>query len=537
MAAVPDRSAPALAPLRRGRLFAIVWVYVGVVLGLFVLTCFSVYLLSAVRAYVGGEGLWSKAQKDALYALTRYTLQADEADFMAYRNALAVNQGDRQARIELEKPSPDFAVAEAGLRQGRNHADDVAGMVFLVRWFQSLPELRQALTIWAAADAQIDKLTLLGDRIHDAVQAGPLSQAQVAQFLQQLHALNTEITPLEDDFSYTLGAAARKYTQLVLLTMLVAVLLMLTLAYLFSRRLLWRFEAAQDMLHASEAQLKSVLQLAPIPIVIVRESDEKLIYINDHGRQQFNAGDLAVSEMHSRDFYVNSADRDTLIAALRATGQVRDMEIQLQDRRGTQFWVWCSSQRIRYEGQDCVLTASLNVDERRRAHEELSYRAYHDALTELPNRAMFMDAVKRSLHRLERSGGSGSLLFVDLDHFKAVNDGLGHDAGDLLLQQVARRIQACVREGDLVARLGGDEFVVLVEGPDDSHRMAEKLLTELRPEYVLGPHRVQVSASIGVSRFPQDGHDLSELLSAADTAMYQAKTAGRDGVQFYQRPA
>ena len=267
--------------------------------------------------------------------------------------------------------------------------------------------------MWSAADDGIEKLTRLADDIHTAVQAGPLSAAQTAQFLQQLQTLNDEITPLADGFSYTLGSAARKYTQVVWLIMLVAVLMMLSLAYWVSRRLLLSFETS---------------------------------------------------------------------------------------------------------------------------HDELQHRAYHDVLTQLPNRAMFMDAFKRSLHRLERSGGSGSLLFVDLDHFKAVNDTLGHEMGDLLLQQVAQRIQDCVREGDLVARLGGDEFVVLVEGPDDTHRMAEKILEVLRPDYQLGAHRAHVSASIGVSCFPDDGRELDVLLSAADSAMYRAKTAGRDGVQFYARP-
>lgn len=536
MATVPDLSMSALAPLRRGRLFAIIWIYMGVVLGLFFLTCFSIFLLSAVRAYVGGEGLWSKAQKDALYALTRYTQNARQSDYTAFRTALSVNQGDRQARIELTKPDPDFALAEAGLLQGRNHPDDVTGMVFLVRWFRSLPELSQVISIWAAADYHIEKLTQVGDDIHAAVQAGPLSSVQVAQFVQQLQTLNDEITPLEDGFSYALGASARKYTQRVLLTMLAAVLLMLTAAYLLSRRLLLRFETAQEMLRISETQLQSVLQLTPLPIVIVRESDEQILYLNDHARQQFHLRDIAISALRSRDFYVNPTDRDLLIAALRPTGRVTDLELQLKDRHGTPFWSWCSSQRIRYEGQGCVVTALLNVDEHKRAHDELRYRAYHDALTNIPNRAMFMDAFKRSLHRLERNGGTGSLLFIDLDHFKDINDRLGHDVGDLLLQQVAQRIQACVREGDLVARLGGDEFVVLVEGPDDTQRMADKVLSVLRPDYVLGKHLVRVTASIGVSRFPQDGSELNELLSAADTAMYQAKTAGRNSVQFYQQP-
>jgi diguanylate cyclase (GGDEF)-like protein len=240
--------------------------------------------------------------------------------------------------------------------------------------------------------------------------------------------------------------------------------------------------------------------------------------------------------LRPRDFYVNAADRDRLLAALEATGLVSDLELLLQDADGKPFWGLYSSQRILYEGHDCVMTALLNVDERKRAHDELRYRAYHDALTGLPNRAMFMDALKRSLHRMERSGGTSSLLFIDLDHFKAINDNLGHDMGDLLLQQVAQRIQDCVREGDLVARLGGDEFVVLVEGHDDTHRMADKVLGVLRPDYQLGTHIVRVTASIGVSCFPQHGTELDALLSAADFAMYQAKTAGRNGVQFYTRP-
>jgi diguanylate cyclase (GGDEF)-like protein len=536
MASAPDDPVTMLPPLRRARLFAVVWVYVGVVVGLFLFSCFSIYVLSAVRAYVGGEGLWSKGQKDAIYALTRYTLHGQEADYATYQSALSVNLGDQQARTELSKPNPDFVAAEAGFRQGRNHPNDVAGMVFLFRWFRPLPEISEAITIWAAADHHIEKLMRIGDRIHAAAQSAPLSSAQVTQYLQELQTLNQELTPLEDGFSYVLGAAARKYTQWILLTMLVAVLLMLSLAYWFSRRLLLRFETAQLLLGASEAQLQSVLQLAPLPIVIVRQSDEQVLYLNDHARQQFDFHDVPLAAIRPRDFYVNGADRDILVAALRATGRVSDLELQLKDRNGKPFWGLYSSQRIRYEGHDCVLTALLNVNERKRAHDELSYRAYHDALTGLPNRAMFMDAFKRSLHRLERSSGSGSLLFVDLDRFKTINDSLGHEVGDLLLQQVAQRIQGCVREGDLVARLGGDEFVVLVEGSADSHRMADKLLAELRPDYALGAHVVTVTASIGVSQYPQDGTELSELLSAADSAMYRAKTAGRDGVQFYVRP-
>lgn len=536
MTLVADLSAPALPGTKRRRLFVVVWIFVGVVVGLFVLTCLSIFLLSAVRSYVGGEGLWSKGQKDAIYALTRYTLYANEADYGAYLTALAVNQGDRQARIELEKPAPDLAIARDGFLQGRNHPDDIDGMVFLFRHFRNLPDISKAIDIWAAADRHIEELTLIGSRIHTATLAGPLSPEQSRQFLLQLHAINDALTPLEDNFSYTLGEAARKYTQVILGVMSVAVLLMLSLAYWASRRLLLQFELTQEVLRKGEEQLKSVLQFAPLPIVIVRSGDECVVYANDHARSQFGFGDGPLDAIRPRDFYVNGADRDRLIAALQATGRVTDLELLLQDANGKPFWGLYSSQRIRYGGHDCVMTALLNVDERRRSHDELRYRAYHDALTGLPNRAMFMDALKRTLHRMERNEGVTSLLFIDLDHFKTVNDRLGHETGDLLLQQVAQRIQDSVREGDLVARLGGDEFVVMVEGQDDVQRLAEKILSVLRPDYQLGDHAVHVTASIGVSCFPQDGTELNGLLSAADLAMYQAKTLGRNGVQFYARP-
>ena len=536
MTPVADLSAPVLPVTKRRRLFAVVWMFVGVVVGLFVLTYLSISLLSAIRSYVEGEGLWSKGQKDALYALTRYTLYANEADYGAYLSALAVNTGDRQARIELEKPAPNLNIARDGFLQGRNHPDDVDGMVFLFRRFRRLPEIDKAITIWAAADQHIEALTQVGARIHAATLAGPLPPSQAREFLLELHAINDALTPLEDNFSYTLGQAARKYTQVILVLMFAIVLLMLTLAYLFSRRLLLQFELTQEVLRKGEEQLQSVLQFAPLPIVIVRMADERVLYANNHAYQQFRFGATPLERLRPRDFYVNEADRDRLIAALEATGSVTDLELLLQDSDGKPFWGLYSSQRIRYEGHDCVMTALLNVDERKRAHDELRYRAYHDALTGLPNRAMFMDALKRSLHRMERSGGTSSLLFIDLDHFKAINDDLGHDMGDLLLRQVAQRIQDCVREGDLVARLGGDEFVVLVEGHDDTHRMAEKVLSVLRPDYRLGTRTVRVTASIGVSCFPQHGTELDTLLSAADFAMYQAKTAGRNSVQFYARP-
>lgn len=169
------------------------------------------------------------------------------------------------------------------------------------------------------------------------------------------------------------------------------------------------------------------------------------------------------------------------------------------------------------------------------SHRELEHLARHDNLTGLPNRAMFADRAEQAISAARRSGDRLALLFIDLDHFKEVNDRLGHEAGDLLLRQVAARIEAQVRESDTVARLGGDEFVVLlrnVQRPEDAASVATKVCDALRQPYDLGGQPAHITASIGVALYPDSGEDVDTLSRHADRAMYTAKQAGRDKVMF-----
>lgn len=171
-----------------------------------------------------------------------------------------------------------------------------------------------------------------------------------------------------------------------------------------------------------------------------------------------------------------------------------------------------------------------DVTKEKEANAALQYTASHDALTGLPNRALMIDRLEQSLGALARNGGGLSVLFIDLDGFKPVNDTYGHLAGDLLLQRVAERLRGCVRESDTVARLGGDEFVVLSHDAADPHSagvVAEKILDALRPPIDIGPATVTVGASIGVAQAPRDGTEVEPLLRAADEAMYAAKHAGK----------
>jgi diguanylate cyclase (GGDEF)-like protein len=176
------------------------------------------------------------------------------------------------------------------------------------------------------------------------------------------------------------------------------------------------------------------------------------------------------------------------------------------------------------------------INEREIAQRELAHRAAHDALTELPNRAQALNLIDQALHRAQRSSTKTAVMFVDLDHFKAVNDNFGHAAGDEVLQNVARRMLRVVRDGDSVARLGGDEFVVLLENISDEAdvvKLAARIVEQLSAEMLIDQRAVRIGASVGIA-FCRDSYvDADRLLQEADAAAYRAKNAGRGRVEVF----
>ncbi|MBI2380547.1 MAG: EAL domain-containing protein [Gammaproteobacteria bacterium] len=177
-----------------------------------------------------------------------------------------------------------------------------------------------------------------------------------------------------------------------------------------------------------------------------------------------------------------------------------------------------------------------DITERKRAEEELRFLANYDTLTTLPNRTLFQERLRHALSQAKRQKHYVALLFLDLDRFKHINDSLGHHVGDLLLQEVARRLGLCVREDDTVARLGGDEFTIIVEALHNAKAatvVAEKVLAKFKQPFLLEGREVVVSPSIGISIYPSDGEDAASLVKFADSAMYHAKELGRNNFQFY----
>jgi diguanylate cyclase (GGDEF)-like protein/PAS domain S-box-containing protein len=216
----------------------------------------------------------------------------------------------------------------------------------------------------------------------------------------------------------------------------------------------------------------------------------------------------------------------------------RNVELRSLTRAGSLVWQLVSGVPIRdemglvrgYRG------TAMEITERKQAERRIEELATRDPLTGLPNRLLLADRLGQGLLSAQRAGDMLGVLFVDLDHFKNINDTLGHQAGDLLLKEVARRLGGVVRKGDTLSRQGGDEFVVVLEGlktPDDAGQVAQKVLNSLAQPCEIEGHRIVTSGSVGIAVYPSDGADAATLMRHADTAMYAAKSSGRKNYQFF----
>ena len=234
-------------------------------------------------------------------------------------------------------------------------------------------------------------------------------------------------------------------------------------------------------------------------------------------------------------------DRQQMVERIAQDGVCRNLEARFCKKSGEVFWGLMSASLIELDGAPCILSITRDISEAKLAENEIKRLAFYDPLTGLPNRRMLLERLRQTLSSDKRHGRKRALLFVDLDDFKTLNDTLGHHTGDLLLQEVARRLLLCVRDGDTAARLGGDEFVIMLENlsehteeaANQAKDVAEKILDSTAEPYILGDRECVSTASIGITLFGDSQINTSEILQQADIAMYQAKAAGRNTIRFF----
>ncbi|WP_136417368.1 EAL domain-containing protein [Herbaspirillum sp. ST 5-3] len=322
---------------------------------------------------------------------------------------------------------------------------------------------------------------------------------------------------------------------------------MLNSAHFIGRHIgqFFRRRQTEQALRESEAHFRSVVEQASDSFYI-HDIEGRIIDVNQRGCDSLGytrAELLSMTVMHidadlslsDLKYLQNQAEKGAPIA----------VESRHRRKDGISFPVEIRMGPINIDGQQHWLSLARDITERKELENHIQHLAYHDSLTDLPNRAMFNRHLQHAIAHAQRNNTRLAVLFIDLDRFKNVNDTLGHNAGDRLLQEMGRRIGSCLHGSDfvarfghedLVARLGGDEFVVLIEEVSDTSQVAgiaHKILAAMVKEYPLDGQLIHMTASIGISLFPDDGRNEFSLMKHADIAMYRAKETGKNSFQFY----
>ncbi|WP_336488210.1 putative bifunctional diguanylate cyclase/phosphodiesterase [Methylobacterium nigriterrae] len=313
------------------------------------------------------------------------------------------------------------------------------------------------------------------------------------------------------------------------------------------RRLEWTAMQAERRANAdldeSRQLFEALFKAVPIPVVVSESAEGRFVSMNDSARRFFGVESPdAVSKITTRDL-MGTAERRSVQDALDRQKTVRDLEVSVRAAGAAYRDVLLSADSVEIGGCPCVISSLVDITSRKAVEETIREAAHHDVLTGLPNRALFHATLDAAVARAEAAASRVGLILLDLDAFKEVNDTLGHDAGDMLLKEVARRLSAIIGPDDLVARLGGDEFVLITAGEPDLglpsrriHEVEAAVLDVLGPAVSIAGRSVSPRASLGLALFPEHARNAADLLTNADLALYAAKAAGRNQACLF-RPA
>ncbi|WP_400162033.1 EAL and GGDEF domain-containing protein [Brevibacillus sp. TJ4] len=275
-------------------------------------------------------------------------------------------------------------------------------------------------------------------------------------------------------------------------------------------------------------------------VISIIDTDGNFQYLSSSHKQVFGH-EIANEKTYSLLDWVVDEDRDVMESAIRYTCSSRKeylVECRLKAQSGETIWTETKMNPVADE-QDQVkslLLVTRDITERKHSEEMIHHLAYHDPLTDLPNRRMYIQHLNREIRQAKRFRSRLAVLFLDMDRFKDVNDTLGHEAGDMLLVEAAKRLGESVKPGDMVARLGGDEFTILLHqlaNEQEAANVAEQIISRMQQPFSILGQELNLSCSIGISLFPKDGDQAEDLLKRADTALYTVKARGRSGYDFF----
>jgi len=300
---------------------------------------------------------------------------------------------------------------------------------------------------------------------------------------------------------------------------------------------------ANAVLRQSELKFATAFTSSPVAGSIATLDEGRIIEVNDNFLRDFgwSRAEMQGKTAVEMGLWPDSRRRQQFADMLSRVGRTVNFESAWRHRNGELRNISISGEIIELDGVPCILAYTTDITERKAAEEQIQRLAFFDPLTHLPNRRLLMDRLDQAITSCARHQRLGALLFIDLDNFKTLNDSYGHDKGDLLLKQVGARLVEVVRDGDTVARLGGDEFVVMLEdlsgdameAATQAESVGRKISDTLNESYDIRPLSFHSTPSIGITLFGAQHENIEEPIKRADLAMYQAKSAGRNTIRFY----
>ena len=560
------------------QMILLVALYLALAGGLMLLNHAARRTLDAVRADIDAE-------LRVADSLTRYAVTRDRSHYREYVGALRPRLADDQTRAELEKPSPDVALVYGELRESRTRADGVAIPTLALRYLASVDEVGAVVKRWMEADGQLDRLAAAAAALHREASSGRGATARIERTAAaDVQRLAAQLRTLEREYSGALAVAgfalARVSRQIMfgltsgffVLSVVVALLGAARLRRAHSSLRAHVLEVAQgnfserlegdatdglgalasafnqmaDSLATSRRkaegnsrdlgkalrELENIMETIP-DVICILDLLGRLDLWNRNLETATGLSEEAIKKRPVSELFAE-ADRASIEVAVREGLRKGRFEVEgaLLGAGGVVTpYHWTGAVLEDEQGALIGLTVSgRDIAERKALEGQLARQAFHDPLTNLPNRALFMNRLAHALMRTERRAEQVAVLFLDLDRFKVINDSLGHSVGDQLLVEVSRRLLTCLRPADTVARLGGDEFAILledVERVNGATWVAERIAAQLETPFSFEGREVFVTTSIGIALSHAGEAGPEEIVRDADLAMYHAKNKGK----------
>ncbi|MBH1430533.1 EAL domain-containing protein [Stenotrophomonas maltophilia] len=500
----------------------------GMAIGLVALSALIQELQAASTAWIAGQGYWSRGQQDATAALSRYLARGDAQDLEDARQALQVPLGDLQARLALEQAEPDEAKATQGFLQGGNARADVPRLVFSFRYARDIGAFREATALWRQTDGDLMAVQRLVDELQLRHEQGAVPAPDRDRYLQQLRDLDHRLQVLAQAFSQALLRMATLVRVATLVVGGLSVLAISLMAVLLARRV------GKDLTE-HESRFRAAFYQANVGMLKL-DADGKVIEANQAMADILDYRRDVLLQMSLHDLLMEGELVFDGVGRIDWDRQLRPSELRFRRRDGSLVWGRWSGTGVHSSGGLSVFAIIEDVSQNHALAREIEHHASHDPLTGLINRREIERLLERALLQVRSEGGTHSLCYINLDHFKLVNDSFGHAAGDQMLRSFAEYLVAAVRDGDWVGRLGADEFAVFLAhaGQDEAKRVLQRVIRNLgQATFPIIEGSPQLSCSIGVVEVGADAPDVNWLMSAADSACYAAKQAGRNRVHCF----